>query len=244
MTPNITTEGIRDIQAQPLGRFGGWRITFRSTHVGLHHQLYVNGALADWTDTPRQRDFHLHRDPAPRQVAIAAVPAGLRDRDLASLLDGLDSPAWLYSVSVLPDAAQGRENFAALLSDHGTGQLDAQPVAIRAFYPPWARRWAFGESAFGLGGLGYGGVGAPGLGIGAFGAGPFGMDCAVVRLSTVPAEEGLHQFALRTLTPTGQYSHRDQEPVYIARPPVPPKALGISAYDAQTQTLTLNIEEG
>jgi len=244
MSLSITTDGVSHIQAQPRGRFGGWRVTFRSTQGGLYHQLYVNGSLADWTDTPGQRDFHLHSDPDPREIVIAALPAALRHHDLAELLPGLDAPAWLYSASVMRDAAHGLDDFAALLSDHATGQLDPQPVAVRRFHPAWARRWAFGESAFGLGGFGYGGVGAPGLGLGAFGAGPFGMDANLASLSTVPAEDGLHHFAVRALSPTAEYADSDEQAVYLTRPPLPPTAFGISAYDAQSQILTLHIEEG
>ena len=244
MSLTITTDGVSHIQAQPSGRFGGWRVTFRSTHVGLYHQLYVNGRLADWTDTPGERDFHLHADPDPRDIVIAAVPAILRHHDLAELLPELDAPAWVYSASVVRDMAHGREDFAALLSDHATGQLDSQPVALRRFHPAWAPRWAFGESPFALGGFAYGGVGAPGLGLGAFGAGPFGMDADPVSLTTVPAEDGLHRFAVRSLSPTGEYADSDEQTVYVTRPPLPPIAFGISAYDAQSQTLTLHIEEG
>ena len=242
MTAAFTTDNIDRLQAMPLDRPRGWEVRFRSGNAGLHHQLYVNGRLADFTDTPQQRAFILPEQPAPAALCVAAVAAAKRRTDFGALLPG-DAPAWVYCAEIVQNLAHPAGSRVELLTDHATGELDETPAAVRDLWPASSPRWGFGESAFARGGFGYGGVGAPGLGRGAFGAGPFGMNAETVPLTTALAEPGTHEIALRTVSPDGRTVDAEPTAFEAAPPPAPPAGLSAVAYDPQTDTLTLRIEE-
>jgi hypothetical protein len=243
MTAAFTTDNIDRLQAVPLDPPRGWEVRFRSANAGLHHQLYVNGRLADFTDSPRQRTFLLPEQPAPARLCVAAVAAAERRTDFARWLPAEAVPPWVFRADVIQDLKHPPGTRVELLTDHASGELDEAPLAVRDLWPASSPRWGFGESAFARGGFGYGGVGAPGLGRGAFGAGPFGMNAETVRLAAALAEPGTHRVVLRTVAPDGRTADADPIAFEASPPPAPATGLTAIAWDPQTQTLTLRIEE-
>jgi len=241
MNAVLTTTGIDQITVEP--RWANvWRVRFRSNHVGMHHQMYVNGRLTDWSDLPEQRSFLLDAAMLPAVVCIAAVPEAQRAEDLSEQLSSEHRrPSWLYRPVLARPVDLVRGVTIRVLGDHATGQVSEEPLATTEVWPEWLGRWNFGEDAFGRGGFGYDGANAPGLGSGAFGGGPFGMDTDLLALEALLSEEGTHTIVLRTLTPDGQVA--DAEPVNVEADPPPQPASDISAtgYDAQNQQLTLEI---
>jgi len=242
MMATFTTDNIDGLQARPLDDLRGWEISFRSRNAGMHHQLYVNGLLADWTDSPERRSFVVGPDETPRELVVAAADAARRSDDFSHLLPpDRRRPAWTYRVAVVRDIRHRRGCRVLLLGDHATGRLDPRGLASCELWPDWAPRWAFGEDAFGRGGFGHDGSQAPGLGKGAFGAGSFGMDtdCAVLAASL--PEEGRHQLLLRALMPDGQHAEGDVRTFDSTPPPPPARSLAAVAYDSDTSTLTLEL---
>ena len=243
MTESPTTTNIDALAATPLGAPGGWRITFRSANAGMHHRFYVNGRLADWTDTVEQRSFLLDAADAPAEVAIVAVDRLDRAEDLSEApLGSVRYAGWVHRAVVMrtPDIEPGSQ--LLLLGDHASGQMDETPLVRRDAWPRWLPRWAWGEDLFGLGGFGFDGLRAPGLGRGAFGAGLFGLDTTVDRVSAVLNEEGMHQLSLRAATTDGRTADGEPVTMQAAPPPPPPVAVQATAYDPQTQTLTVQLQ--
>ncbi|RPI60336.1 MAG: hypothetical protein EHM48_07425, partial [Planctomycetaceae bacterium] len=95
--PQFTTDNIYALAAWPMGLPRGWRVTFQSDNAGMCHQLYVNGRLVDWTDSPTQRSFSLEAADHPRTIVIAAVEPGDAGSDLSALLPAQAcEPNWIY----------------------------------------------------------------------------------------------------------------------------------------------------
>jgi hypothetical protein len=241
MSDVFTTDNIDGLVARSLAY--GWEIAFRSTNAGMHHQLYVNGRLADWSDTTEQRSFLLPPVKGPCRIAIAAVDRRRRDMDMSGRNDDLPGPPdWVCSVGVPRTSNLGLYDRVALLGDHATGEMDPTPLVIRDVRPNEVDLW--GHGPFGLEGSGMGGLGTPGFGAGAFGAGEFGFDADLIFLETVLNQSGLHHLLVRILGQDGGYA--DSEPFMIAAAPPPPAPTDLAAtvYDAQTHTLTLEWQPG
>jgi len=243
MTASIVTENIDSLRARRLREPGGWEIAFRSENEGMHHQLYLNGRLRDWTDTPGQRRFLLGRTAGPFELFIAAVAAQYRAVDLSAQLPAAaQQPGCVYRVRMRRSHGYRRHWRLDVLTDHGAGELDPQPVARREIWPEWLARWGWGEESFGLGGFGYDGYNALGFGTTPFGNGPFGIETGEVAFDAIIAEEAVHQITLRTTSTDGRFTDSDPVCFKAAVPPAPPAGLAASDYDTQTNTLTLQIQ--
>jgi len=243
MSIAFTTDNIDRLQAVELDPPRGWEITFRSANEALHHQLYINGVLADFTDTTDQRSFTVDAARFPRELAVAAVDRDNRAVDMSDRLDPeVQQPPWVYRASVVRSPNQQGGSRIVILGDHATGQIDPLALAERKLRPEWSPRWGFGDDPFALGGFGYDAASAPGLGKGAFGAGAFGQDAEVLVISAALAEEGTHRVLLRVISQSGTYADGPVENISACPPPAPPSSLQATDYDAQTNTLTLQIQ--
>jgi len=234
----ILTDQIDRLRAAPLDGGRRWRVTFRSGHEGLCHQLYLNGELAGWTDAPAARSFLVDAADVPREVVVAAVEPDQAGEDHAADLPA-GPPAWRYEAAVprLPDVPAGAR--LTLLGDRaGAGQA---VLSTREAWPASVPRWAFGQDAFGAGAFGYDGAAAPGLGGGAFGAGLFGFGAGVVRLAAALAEDGTHQLRLRLSSADGRSVETVLSPVTVHPPPEPPASVECVSYDPQTHVLTAQV---
>jgi len=238
----FTTDNIDQVRASPGVAPGQWRISFASSTAGMCHQLYVDGQLADFSDSPDCRSFVMQARGGPCRVAVAAVDFALRSSDMSALVAamGLGSD-WVFRTSVVRSPRYPRSARVALLGDHATGRIDERPLDCRAIWPDSQPRWAWGEDRFGVGGFGLDGASAPGAGLGAFGGGLFGVDEGVIVLSAPLYEEGTHSLVLRTILPDGSCGDTPLGLVFADPPPGPPSSLRIARYDSQTDTLTLEI---
>jgi len=96
MTTALTSENIQTLHGERLAGLSGWEISFRSDNQGMHHQMYVNGQLADFTDTLSQRAFHVDLEDFPQEIAIVAVDSHRRMSDMsAELPSQLGQPTWI-----------------------------------------------------------------------------------------------------------------------------------------------------
>jgi len=243
MNTTLTTDNIDSLRAIPLAGPAGWEITFHSLNAGLCHQLYLNGRLADWTDTPAQRHFAIDSETGPFEIVITAVPPSARCVDLSTQLpSGAGAPTWRYSASVLRDIRHRPGDSVAIMGDGATGGGASLPLASLPIWPEWAHRWAFGEDAFGMGGFGYDGHYAPGLGAGVFGVGQFGLGVEAIKIDATLPEPGCHEIVLRTLAADGQYADGEPTQVLSAPPPQTVTGLSVAGYDKTIDTITLQIE--
>jgi hypothetical protein len=242
MTAAFTTDGIDALRAAPREPGPGRTVTFRSTNAGKVHQLYVNGRLADWTDTTGERSFPLDAD-GPCELIVAAVGPPSRATDFSHLLPAdARRPGWVFEATVPRRCELGRSDRLEVLGDRATGELDAAPLASVEAWPEHVPRWAWGEDRFGCGGFGYDGARAPGAGLGAFGAGPFGLDAGAVRFRLPLAESGQHTLVPRSVAPDGTTADAQPRSFESSPPPAAPTAVTATAYDDQDHTLTLQIE--
>lgn len=234
-------DNIARLRVRPLGLRGGRALSFVSANAGLHHQLYVNGRLADWTETPDARRFVLPRSPGPVRLAVVAVAPADRARDFAAALPPVGArPSWVceFAWTLGADAPVGWR--AELLGDGADGTLDDEPLAAAALHPAWSARWGFGRDRFGAGAAGWDGTLAPGL-HGAMGFGPFGFDARRIRLAAALAETGTHELLLRCVDAAGRTATLATDYVDAAPPPPPPSSVTPVSYDASGATLVLRI---
>lgn len=242
MSDALVTTGIDRVSAEPGPHHGG-TVRFRSSNVGLCHQLYVNGRLADWADTPDERSFFLDHPVSTLAIRIAAISPLHRAADLAEELPEDERiPPWVYRPQVVRSIAHHAGESVEVLGDHATGDLSEEPLAVAEIWPVWIPRWAFGEDQFGEGGFGYDGANAPGMGAGAFGAGGFGMDAELIRLEATLEEEGTHKIVLRTWNRRGRDTESDPRYISVSLPCLPAASLTAVTYNHQTEQLTLQIE--
>lgn len=245
MTTPFATQGIDDLQARPLGEGYGYEVTFRSTHEGLCHQLYVDGRLADWTEDPSGRGFFVAEPEGPHNVAVVAVEYESRQTDFSAMAgDVLAPPAWVFRTSVARGTWTGRGDRVALLGDHATGTINPEPLAVRDVWPEWVGHQGWGQDGFGLSAFGYDSSAAPGFARGAFGAGPFGLDGDLITLEAGLEEEGLHRLVVRRTQPDGSFADGPETVFLCTPPPAPPEWLQAASYDAQSGLLTLQLQRG
>jgi len=236
------TDNIDTLRATPLTNGSGWAITFRSSHVGYCHQLYVNGALVAWTDTPVGRRFVLDADYAPALIAIGAIAPASRTKDLSDQLpSGASTPSWIHEFRVLRELTHRAGDEVRILGDRATGEGATVSLGRVPLWPAWMPRWAFGEDPFGQGGFGYDGQRAAGL-RGLFGVGEFGFDLDAVSIPAPMPEEGTHELVPETIAADGQTAQGASITVEVTPPPRPVDALRVETYDVTSNTLTLNIE--
>ncbi len=224
-------------------------VTWRSSHAGMLHQVYLNGRLAGATVDAEQRQLVVPAPAsfqAPVRVEVVAVEAKDAHLDLA---DELDPPPTCGRVRLsilrsqdLPVGAR-----ANVYCDHGTGQIDydtpqdATPISI---WPHPQDKAGFGMEQFGVNDFGYDSAACVGFGKGSFGNGQFGMDADTVEWISPSLPLGRYRFAVKILDEHGNESVASQtEPIMVVPPAKPVATLTIAAFDPQTNRLTLGVSE-
>lgn len=243
MTPLRTTD-IHSLRLAPLPAPDLWRLMFHSDHTTLHHQLYVNGKLVDYTQRIEQRSFLVTQISVPQELCIVAVPAERRTTDYRDELPAAQqSPPWIHHCRVARDLSHVPLAQLRVGQDHATGTIDPDTKQRAAIWLAASEHWGFGLGEFGAGGWGVDGDLACGLGLGEFGTGPFGFDGTSLTITLVLSEPGVHQIELTVETPDGATSPATLAAVRAAPPPLPADSLLASLYDTSTETLTLVVSD-
>lgn len=237
----LTTENIVQLCQRALAG-GGWEIQFQSHHAGMHHQLYANGRLTDWTDSTSQRSFFLAPAVNSSQIVIAAVSAEDRGKNLAELLpQHVQKPGWFFRQNIACPQQSAPGAMLVLLDDHA-GQAPPSVVSTRELWPSSRARYGLGQSRWGTDSFGFGGSGAPGLGQGALGAGRFGFDEILLQIEAQLHEPGLHLVSIGVIDRHGNATFMPAQAALVLPQPAPVKTITPIQYDPQTSTLTLHIE--
>ncbi len=242
MTDGFILDNIDNLRVMPLSASPGWSVTFTSDNTGLYHQLYINGQLAQSTETADQRIFSVKDNASGARIAVIAVGEEYLATDFSLWLPADHGvPRWVKTVKLIQDVSAPAGTTVSLLTDHATGTIDPGPLVSAQAWPPQFSRWAWGEDAFGNGGFGYDGYLGPGIDFSAFGAGMFGFGADVITLSATLLAEGTHQLTIRTTGPDGQFTDRQLDEFVATPPPPPPESITVTAYDNQTNQLTFEI---
>ncbi len=243
MTDQLTYENIDQLQLTQLTRPAGWQLSFRSSNVGQNHQLYINGRLADFSDTPSQRTFEIHATDFPQELAVAAVSGRYRTAELYSELPSeAQNPPWVLRRKIVRDILHQPGDKIAVFHDSASGTLSETPSIEREIWPVSQPHWGFGMCMFGLGGFGIDGVSSPGFGGGAFGIGPFGLNAELMEISLAVCSDGAHAVAHRVISGEGGVSSTQTDQLEAAPPPTPTTGLSVTAYEPQKNHLTLQLQ--
>lgn len=240
----LITDNIDQLRLHALRRPLGWRITFRSRNDGMVHQLYVNGRLADATDTTTQRFFEVSAQTWPMELAVAAVAGEFRYEDHFSELPAdVAEPGWVYRPGVLRHVQHRPGDRIAVVHDSAGGTMGEESTLTRELWPAGVPHWGWGRGGFGRGGFGVDADLSPGFGGGPFGFGPLGVDVENMNLSLPLNHEGPHEVELRVVAPDGQTSSPVEDSFTAHPPPAPLEAITATNYDPDNQILSITLEE-
>jgi hypothetical protein len=217
------------------------RVVFTSAHSGMCHQLYSNGRLVDWTDSPEKRSLTTPARMHAQDLCVIAVEPGMRDMEFSPAPeDDTAVGKWHFEKTLVRPSYAPRDATLHVHDDHATGVLDETPLYSVPILPASACRWGFGLDDFSRNGFGFDGGGAPGLGRGSFGAGAFGFNAETLSLRIPLPKPGTHELRVR-VTQAGVTTTGEPIQVYASPPPAAPQALEFSGYDGTQHRLTLTL---
>ncbi len=242
MITHLIYDQIDRLVLTPLARPFSWLLRFRSGHAGLHHQLYINGRLADFSDSPAQRTFEMISTDYPQELAITAVSGRYRTVDLSAELPAdVQNPPWVLRTKFPRDIEHQPGDRLAIFHDSASGLMSEAASLESEIWPPSVSHWGFGQNQFGWGGFGIDGTSAPGLGGGSFGLGPFGLGADILETNLAMTNEGEHNVEFRVIADNGEISSALTATLMSAPPPQPVENFSITSYDSQTSLLTLQL---
>jgi len=224
---------------------GAALVTWRSSQATKLHRVYLNGHLAGVTIDSEQRQLVVQMPTwfeSALRVEVVAVDAKDAHVDHA---DELDPPPTggrvrltLLRSQTLPIGARANVYF-----DNASGQIDysrplnATPVSI---WPCPQDKAGFGMAEFGASDFGYDSAAAVGFGKGSFANGSFGLDADTIEWTSPPLALGRYRFGVKVLDARGNESAASEtDPIAVIPPAKPAAALSITAFDPQTNQLTL-----
>ncbi len=221
-------------------------VTWRSSHAGMLHQVYLNGRFAGATLDAEQRrlvvqapvSFHS----AVRATVVAVAPADAHV-DFANDLEQAVACSGRVRLTLLRDQTLPFGATANIYHDSGTGQIDyIQPVnsAPIPVWPCMQDKAGFGMAQFATDDFGYDSAASVGFGKGAFGHGQFGVDADLIEWISPAMPVGKYRFGVTITDASGNESSAGETAqitvVPAARPAV---ALDVATYDQQTNELAL-----
>jgi hypothetical protein len=254
---SVHREGIEDVRVStlpdgiaadgsPAAVSGAALVTWRSSHTGMLHQVYVNGRFAGATLDPGQRRLVVQTpgsfESAARVEVVAVDP---KDAHADCTGELAAPPGGRVRLSILRSQALPVGAKVNVYFDSGTGQVDydhplnASPIVLWSC--PYDKA-GFGTAQFGAGDFGYDSAASIGFGRGSFGSGQFGLDADTLDWTSRPLPFGRYRFGVKILDAHGNESAASEtEPITVVPPAKPAAGLSIKAYDKQTNQLTLCI---
>lgn len=247
---NVRVFGLPDGTAADggcAGISGAALVTWRSSHATKLHQVYLNGHLAGVTIDSEQRQLVVQMPTSfesALRVEVVAVDAKDAHVDHA---DELDPPPaggrvrlTLLRSQTLPIGARANVYF-----DNASGQieysrpLNATPIPI---WPCPQDKAGFGMAKFGAGDFGCDSAACVGFGEGSFANGPFGLDADTIEWISPLLPLGRYRFGVKVLDARGNESAASEtDPIVVIPPARPAAALSATAFDPQTNQLTLSV---
>ncbi|MHC4060131.1 MAG: hypothetical protein ACYSR6_00775, partial [Planctomycetota bacterium] len=149
-------------------------ITWCSSLVEKHYQVYVNGQYAGATIDSLQRQMLvrvLASFETPVRIEVFGVDADEADTDFSDEMELSLGLGGRVRITLLRGQGLPIDSTVNIYFDNGTGQIDyGNPVTelpIRV-WPNWQDKAGFGMSEFGVSDFGYDSAAAVGYGVGSF----------------------------------------------------------------------------
>ena len=238
---SYTTDNITIVSESPhdLGRV----IRAVTSHADMCIQCYLSGRLvASQRPTGGVVEF------------ILAEPA---DEDIVFLLavDETDADVNYWSAAFAQAADRGNRILVETpqtLASYGLGDRwqvylgqagQAQATVLvcdRAFYPGGRNSGGWG-AGWGFGGWGFGGADCAGWGHN-WGIGEYGFDCEMLSWLSAPLGPGTYPIKVTVVDACGNASSQYTDTVTLETYPRPAFDLSVTAYDPDTDTLTLTFD--
>ncbi|HSV98860.1 MAG TPA: hypothetical protein VLI39_01715 [Sedimentisphaerales bacterium] len=222
-------------------------VTWRSSHEGMLHQVYLNGRFAGATLDVDQRQLVVQPPSsflAALRVEVAAVEAQDAHLDFSNELDPPSATGRIRLVLLQSQALPPGARFNVYF-DHGAGAIDYAAPLNESPIPAWPcpqDKAGFGMAAFGAGDFGHDSPACIGFGRGRFAEGPFGMDAGEIEWISPLLPLGRYRFGVKTLDASGNESPAcETSPIAVVPPPRPAAALHVALFDPQTHQITLRI---
>jgi hypothetical protein len=222
-------------------------ITWCSSWVEKHYQVYVNGQYAGVTVDSLQRQM-LVRVPAsfetPVRIEVFGVEADEVDTDFSDEMELSLGLSGRVRINLLRGQGLPIDSTVNIYFDNGTGQIDYDnpitelPIIV---WPNWQDKAGFGMSEFGVSDFGYDSAAAVGFGVGSYGWGQFGLDADTLEWISGPLKYGVYKFAVEVADEAGNESVSETRQVTVTPLARPAEKLGISSFDKQTNQLVLSI---
>ena len=226
---------------------GDVMVTWRSSHKGMLHQVYLNGRLAGTTIDVEQGRLVV-QPPASFLAAVRVEVVAVEPPDAhLDFSNQLDPPPTGGRVRLVLSRSQAlplgtRVN---VYFDSGTGQIDyseplnPSPIVV---WPCPQDKAGFGMAAFGTRDFGHDSAACIGFGKGRFADGPFGMDADTIEWISPSLPLGRYRFGVKILDAWGNESFAcETSPIPVIPPPRPAALLRVGSFDRQTNQLTLRI---
>ena len=228
--------------------FGIAVVTWRSSHGGMFHQVYLNGRFAGVTLDSQQRRLAVQAPgsfrSAVRVTVIAVAPADAY-ADFADDLEQATVSSGRVRMSLLRSQTLPLNATANIYYDSGTGQinyavpLNAAPIPI---WPCMQDKAGFGLSQLGMGDFGYDSATSIGFGKGALGSGQFGLDADTSEWLSPVLPLGTYRFGVRIADASGNEGPAAETTSITAVPAIRPAVgLVVKTFDELTNGLTLSI---
>jgi len=226
--------------------FGAALVTWRSSHMGMFHQVYLNGRFAGATVDAEQRRLVVQApslfQSAVRVTVIAVAPADAHV-DFAAELEQAAVSSGRVRLTLLRSQAMPLGATANIYHDNGTGQIDytqplnGTPIAI---WPCMHDKAGFGMGQFAAGDFGYDSAASVGFGKGALGQGQFGLDADPIEWISPALPTGKYRFGTKLTDASGnEGTASETAQITVVSPAEPAVTLDVAAFDQQTNELTL-----
>ncbi len=253
-------DGIESVRAVPLPEAvaadgdgtvvaGDALVTWRSSHAGMLHQVYVNGRFAGSTLDVEQRRLVVQLPSSflcAVRIEIAAVEPQDAHLDLSEELDPTAATERVRLVllrsQILPLEARLNVYF-----DGGAGQIDYSKPLNASPIPVWPcpqDKAGFALAGFGQGDFGHDSAACVGFGKGRFAQGSFGMEADAIEWVSPPLPLGQYRFGVKVQDVRGVESPAGETAAIAVVPTARPAAgLTVAAFDPQTNQLTLRVSD-
>jgi hypothetical protein len=256
---SFVRDGIENVQVLvvPDGLAGDGRcavvsgaalVTWRSSQIGMLHQVYLNGRFGGVTCDVEQRRLVVQSpvvlQSAVRVTVIAVAPADAYV-DFADALEQATVCSGRVRLTLLRSQTLPVGATADIYHDGGTGQIDYATAVDGAPIPIWPCRQdkaGFAVAQFGTGDFGYDSAAAIGFGKGALGLGQFGLDADFLEWISPSLPLGRYRFGVRITDAFGNAGPAFETDAVPVVPGAKPAAgLDVASFDPQTNQLTLTI---
>jgi hypothetical protein len=221
-------------------------VTWRSSNVGMLHQVYLDGRLAGATIDVEQRRIPVQVSGSllsAARVVVIAVESQEAHVDFAGEVEQAGAAGDRIRLTVLRSQTLPADAAVNVYYDGGVGQIDYVTPLNDSPIPIWPcaqDKAGLGLGCFGEGDFGYEAAATVGFGKGTFGRGEFGLDADLMEWIGPALPAGQYRFGVKITDGRGNESAPSEiGPVSIVPPATPAAGLGLVTFDPDNNELVL-----